>query len=133
LDCPLYIDNIFDFDASLPSRHFKLTKLENDHKTLCRETMKARFATLAQTQTVIKTEVKEGKVNKPVIIKKKSEVSVSKKKNETPKLPSFETFVSLADAKASKNLQGMSIIFTFWPLGCLWWLFYIVCINCKPC
>ncbi len=105
LDCPLYIDKVFDFDATLPSRHFKPTKFENDHKTLCKETVKARFATLAQTQTVIKSEMKEVKVSKPVVIKKKSEVSVSKKKNETPKLPSFETFVSLA----SQDLQGMSI------------------------
>ena len=105
LDCPLYIDKVFNFDATLPSRHFKPTKLENDHKTLCKETIKARFATLAQTQTVIKNEIKEAKVNKPVVIKKKSEVSVAKKKNETPKLPSFETFVSLSDAKPSHDVQ----------------------------
>ena len=107
LDCPLYIDKVFNFDATLPSRHFKPTKLENDHKTLCKETVKARFATLAQTQTVIKNEIKEAKVNKPVVIKKKSEVSVAKKKNETPKLPSFETFVSLSDAKPSHDVQDL--------------------------
>ena len=106
LDCPFYIDNVFNFDASLPSRHFKLTKLENDHKTLCKETTKARFATLAQTQIVIENEMKDVKVNKPVVIKRKLELSVSKKKNETPKLPSFDTFV-VADVNSISVLQGM--------------------------
>ena len=81
--------------------------MENDHTTLCKETIKARFATLAQTQTLINNEVK---VNKPVVIKKKSEVSVSKKTNEALKLPSFETFVSLPDAKPSQDVQGILFI-----------------------
>ena len=110
LDCPLYIDKVFDFDASLPSRHFRLSKLESDHKTLCKETIKARFATLAQAQTVIKPEVN---VSKPMIIKRKSEVSVPKKKNETSKSPSFDALGSLADAKPNQSLQGIIIIFSY--------------------
>ena len=102
LDCPLYIDKVFNFDPSLQSNPCKLSKLENDHKTLCQETIKARFVTLAQTQTA--NESSEVKENKAVIIKKKSEASLAKGKIETQALPSFETFVSLADAAQNQGL-----------------------------
>lgn len=88
--------------------------MQHEHKTLCKETMKARFAAIAQTSSVVKTETKRREFNKPMVIKKKSEVSVSKNVVESLKLPSFDTFVSLTDAKTiNLSLQGSICSYCF--------------------
>lgn len=94
LECPLYVDNTFNFDASLQSRHFRIGQWDKaSHTTKCTQTMKAVVNAFKQEPDAwMQTAVEQNEQTD----------SVSSK----VQLPSFETFTRLPEQKVNETLQG---------------------------
>ncbi|XP_046846836.1 uncharacterized threonine-rich GPI-anchored glycoprotein PJ4664.02-like [Xenia sp. Carnegie-2017] len=106
IDCPLFIDKVFEFDASILSRHFKLSDLEKSHNSRCKETIKAQCTIVSKVEN-LSNDLSNDDVkvfSKPLVVRRKAEVS--KKKNESPKLPLFESILSAPDAV---NLRAQGV------------------------